>query len=127
MLVEEIIIPPEKREKYWMIYGKYYKIEHHKISTLLNNSTVSKFVTRKWIEVNDLSDDQYSVDKNIRFKTPMLRWDLRDHSDAYIAVKGAINLSVTGKNDVKQKDVIFKNNAPFKSCIWRSNIESARV
>ena len=56
-----------------MIYDKYYKIEHHKISTLLNNLTVSKFVTRKWIEVNDLSDDQYSVDKNIRFKTPMLR------------------------------------------------------
>ena len=31
-------------------------MEHYKISKLLNNSTESKFVTRKWIEVNDLSD-----------------------------------------------------------------------
>ena len=30
-------------------------MEHHKISNLLNDSTVSKFLTRKWIEINDLS------------------------------------------------------------------------
>ena len=29
---------------------------HHKISKLLKDSTVSKFVTRKWVEVNDLSN-----------------------------------------------------------------------
>ena len=29
-------------------------MEHYKISKLLNNSTVSKFVTKKWVEVNDL-------------------------------------------------------------------------
>ena len=40
---------------------------------LLNDSTVSKFVTRKWIEVNNLPGNQYSVNKNIRFKTLMLR------------------------------------------------------
>ena len=50
----------------------YYKMEHHKITKLLNNSTVSKFVTSKRIEVNGLSNGQYSVNKNIRFKTPML-------------------------------------------------------
>ena len=43
-------------------------MDHHKISKLLNDSTVSKFVTRKWIEVNDLSSGQYSVNKNVRFK-----------------------------------------------------------
>ena len=48
-------------------------MEHYKISKLLNESTVSKFVKRKWIEVNDLSGDQYSVNKNIRHKTPILR------------------------------------------------------
>ena len=53
-------------------------MEHYKISKLLNNSTVSKFVTREWIEVNDLSSDQYSVNKIIRFKTSMLRSDLCD-------------------------------------------------
>ena len=31
-------------------------MEHHKISKSLNNRTVPKFVTRKWIKVNDLSN-----------------------------------------------------------------------
>ena len=34
-------------------------MEHHKISKLFNDSTVSKSLTRRWIEVNDLSDGQY--------------------------------------------------------------------
>ena len=57
-------------------------MEHYKISTLLNDSTVSKFVTKKWIEVHDLSSGQYSINKNIRFKTLMLRSDFCDYSDA---------------------------------------------
>ena len=31
------------------------KVEHYKISNPLNISTVSKFGTKKWIEINDLS------------------------------------------------------------------------
>ena len=42
-------------------------MEHYKISKLLNYSSLSKFVTRKWVKVNDLLSGQYSV-KNIRFK-----------------------------------------------------------
>ena len=38
-------------------------MKHHKISKLLNNSAVSKFVTKKWIGVNDLSSVQYSFHK----------------------------------------------------------------
>ena len=30
-------------------------MEHYKISKLLNDSIVSKFTTKKWTEVNDLS------------------------------------------------------------------------
>ena len=56
-------------------------MEHYKISKLLNNSTVPKFVTKKWIEVNDISSGQYSVNKNVRFQTKMLRSDLCDYSD----------------------------------------------
>ena len=54
-------------------------MKHYKISKLLNDLTESKFVTKKWVEVNDLSSGQYSVNKNIRFiklhgyKTSMLR------------------------------------------------------
>ena len=76
-----------------------------------------------WIEVNDLSGDQYSVNKNIRFKTPVLRSDLRDYSDARIVVKRTVNLLVAAanENDKAQKDVAFKNDAPFRSCISKIN------
>ena len=47
-------------------------------------------MTRKWIEVNYLSNGQYFVNKNIGFKTPVLRSNLYDYSDAYIVVKGRI-------------------------------------
>ena len=33
-------------------------MEHHKISKSLNDSTVLKFATRKWIEVNNLLGGQ---------------------------------------------------------------------
>ena len=44
-------------------------------------------MTKEWVEVNDLSSGQYSDNKNIRFKTSMLRSDLCDYSDAGIVVK----------------------------------------
>ena len=49
------------------------KMEQHEISKLWSDSTVSKYVTRKWIVVNDLPSGLYFVNNNIRFKTPMLR------------------------------------------------------
>ena len=58
-------------------------------------------MTRKWIEVNDLSAGQCSVNKNIRFKTPMLRSDLCGFGDAYIVAKGRI--TVEGNNPVDRK------------------------
>ena len=54
-------------------------MEHYKISKLLKDSTVSKFVTKNWIQVNDLSIGQYSVNKNLSFKTSILRLDLCDY------------------------------------------------
>ena len=38
--VEEIVFWPEKRQE---LLNKYYKMKHHKISKLLNDSTASKF------------------------------------------------------------------------------------
>ena len=63
-------------------------MEHYKISKLLNDLTVLKFVTKKWIEVYHSSSGQYSINKDVRFKNPMLISDLCDYSDAYIVVKG---------------------------------------
>ena len=43
-------------------------MEHFKISKLLDDSTVSKFVTKQWVKVNDLSSAKCSVNKNIGSK-----------------------------------------------------------
>ena len=74
-------------------------------------------MTGKWIKVNDLSNGQYSVNKNIRCNTPMLRSDLCQYSDAHVVVKRTINLKIGVDDDKSQKDVVLKTNAPFRLCI----------
>ena len=96
-------------------------MEQHKISKFLNDSTVSKFVTKEWIEVNDLSSDQYSVNKKIRFKTSMLRSDSCDYSDAYIVVKGKISVTDTDNANRRNEKLVSKNNVPFRSSISKIN------
>ena len=46
-----------------------------------------------------ISQKKYSINKEIRIKTPMLRSNLCDFSDAYILAKGEI--SVTNPNNAK--------------------------
>ena len=74
----------------------------------------------KWIKVNDLLSNKYSVNKNTRFKTSILRSDLCKYRDVYIVVKGRI--TVEGDHDAKTRNklLLFKNNAPFISCISKS-------
>ena len=71
----------------------------------------------KWIQVNDLSDGQYSVNKNTRFKTFVLRSDMSDYSDAYIVVSSTITVEGTDANNQTDKMLAFKNNCPLRSCI----------
>ena len=87
-------------------------MEYQKIANLLNDESnqPSKFRTRNWVEINDVRG-KYSSDKQIKFKTSMLRSSLRDYSDAYILVKGNITVNNTNKK------VIFKNYAQFNNCI----------
>ena len=54
----------------------------------------------------------------------MSRSDLCDYSDAYIVVKWTIAIlaaAAANENDKAQKNVAFKNNAPFRSCISKIN------
>ena len=95
-------------------------MEHHKIFKLLNESSVSTFVTRKWIELNDFSNVQYSVNKNIRFKTPMLRSHVSDYSDAYIVVKKRITVAGTNNANRKNKKLTLIV-LQFRSCISKIN------
>ena len=99
-------------------------MEFEKIINLLgttsDNKDLPRFVTKKWIEVFDQSEKNYSPNKEIRIKTSMLRSGLCNYSNAYIIVKGDIN--VTNPNNAKiNKAVAFKNNDPFINCISKIN------
>ena len=71
--------------------------------------------------MNDLSRGQYSVNTNIKLKTPMLRSDLCDSSDAYNVIKGEKTVKSTANANRKNKKVNFKINVPFRSCISKIN------
>ena len=62
---------------------------------------IPRFITKKWVKVYDQSgsaDDRYKPNKQIRFKTSMLRSDLCDYSDAYIVVKGEVTVAGINNN-----------------------------
>ena len=83
---------------------------------------LSKFVTTEYVKVNSLSNT-YNENKSIRFKTPMLRSNLCNYSDAYILVNGTITVAGNSQRDRQNRPLILKNNAPFISCITRINGE----
>ena len=83
------------------------------------SDNVPRFITKKWVEVYGQSgsaENRYKLSKQIRFKTSVLRSDLCDSSDAYIAVKGTITVT-NPDNNAYDKKWAFKNNAPFVTCI----------
>ena len=97
-------------------------MEYQKITNLLGNipDKVRRLITKKWIEVHDQSGETYTTNKQIRFKTSMLRSDLCDYSDEYIVVKGKI-IVTNPNNNAYDKKLALKNNAPFLSCISKIN------
>ena len=104
-------------------------MEYEKIANLLDDSSnkTSKFRTKNWVKINDESRGAYIDDKQIRFKTTMLKSSLYDYSDAYILVKGKITITGAGADaaarqaDERDKGVAFKNCALFTSCINKIN------
>ena len=111
-------------------------MEYQKIISLLDDATnqPSKFRTRNWVELNNESRADYNDNNNdnndynnnnIKFKMTMIRSNLCNYSDAYILDKGTItdpNTAAVGAtvNDTNKK-VVFKNCAPFTSCITKIN------
>ena len=101
-------------------------MEYPKMANLLNNESnqSSKLRTRNWVEIYYEARGTYSPNKQVKFKT-MLRSSLRDYGDAYMLVKGNITVNNTAAagadaNNTNKK-VIFKNCAPFTSCISKIN------
>ena len=102
-------------------------MEYQKIANLLDSASnkPSKFRTKIWVEINDEIKGAYSPNKQIIFKTSMLRSNLCDYSDAYILVKGNMSVSNTAAEGAAvnntNKKVIFKNFEPFTNCISKMN------
>ena len=102
-------------------------MEYQKIANLLNDepNKPSKFITRNCVEINDESRGTYPVNKQIKFKTPMLRSSLCNYAHTYILLKGNISVSNTAAEGAAAnnaaKKVIFKNCAPFTNCINKIN------
>ena len=106
-------------------------MEYQKIANLLDTESnqPSKFRTKNWVEINDDVRGAYSPNKQIRFKTAMLRSSLCDYSDAYTLVKGNISVNNTAiagaATNIVTKKVIFKSCAPFNNC--KSKIDNTQI
>ena len=104
-------------------------MEYQKRANLIDDTSnqPSKFRTKNWVEINDESRGAYNVNSQIKFKTRMLKSSLCDYSDVYILVKGRITINGRGADaaarqaDERDKDVAFKNCAPFTNCISEIN------
>ena len=106
-------------------------MEYQKIANLFDNTSdqPSKFRTKNRDEINNESRGTYSVNRQIIFKTSMLRSGLCHYNDAYVLVKGNLSVNNTAAsgadaNNINKK-VIFKNCAPFTDC--KSKINNAQV
>ena len=97
-------------------------MEYQKFMNLLGSipDQLSKFVTKKWVEIYDEAGGTYNANKKIRFKTQMIRSDLCDYNDAYIVATGKINVT-NPNNNAYDKKLALKNNASFFSCITKIN------
>ena len=87
-------------------------MEHQKILNLLSEINDSKFVTRKWNIVNELSNANYSVGNEIIYNTEVLKSNLFYYNNAYILVRGGITVAAATATQVA-----FKNCAQFTKCI----------
>ena len=97
-------------------------MEFNKINNLLGDSTdkVPRFVTKKWVEIH-LQSSSFKTNKEIKFKTSMLRSYLSDYSEANVWVKGNVVADNAADNVNFNKKFAFKNDALFMSCISKIN------
>ena len=85
----------------------------------------SRLRTKNWLKTNDDSGGTYN--RQIKFKSSMLKSILFDYGDAYILVNGIITITGEGADDDTNqadkgnKEVILKNYAPFTDCISEIN------
>ena len=86
---------------------------------MLNDSSneESKFTTKKWYVIDSqTTKGEYKQGDTIKFEIETIKSSFCDYSDAVILVTG--NIAVAANNN---KDVAFKNCAPFSTCTTNIN------
>ena len=79
------------------------------LDTTSDDEDLPRFVTNKWIEFYDQSEEIYGSNKKTnKIKTLMLRSDLCNFSDEYIVVKGNI---IVNKKTFAANDFDAPNNS----------------
>ena len=100
-------------------------MEYQKIIDLLENTPyhLSKFRAKNWVEINKDVRETYNTNIQIKFNTLILKSSLCDYSDAYMLVMGTITVAAQAGNNPNNgdKEVVFKNFAPFTDCISEIN------
>ena len=68
-----------------------------------------KFRTKNWAKINDQSRGLYNTNIGSKFKTTMLKSNLRNYSDVYILAKGRITITGAAKDAASRQthEVIF--------------------
>ena len=102
-------------------------MEYQKIANLLESTSDKpyKFRTKNQVEINDDRSGAYSPNKQIRFKTAMLRSSLCYYGNPYRLLRGNISVNKTeaagaAVNNTNKK-IIFKNCASFTNCLSKTN------
>ena len=130
-------ISPEERQQ---IINELKLVQQYNNGISTNNKFVriasnqpSKFRTKNWVEINDESRGAYSVNRQITFKTSLLRSSLCDYGDAYTLAKGQISVNNTAAGDANanntDKKVILKSCAPFTDYIikiYNTQVDNAK-
>ena len=80
----------------------------------MNETNISKFLTRKWNIVINNSKLNYDVGSKSIYNTEGLKSNLCDYNDTFIFVKG--DITVTASSVIP---VAFKKYAPFSKCITK--------
>ena len=101
----------------------------NKIINFLDNTSnqLTKFMAKKWVELNDDSRRKHNTNSPVNFKTSMLKSSLCDYSDEYILTSETITITRGGNDDAarqineRNKEVIFKDCTPFTDCISEIN------
>ena len=82
----------------------------------MNETSLSRFVTRKWNTVNDQSKAYYDVGNKIIYETEILKSNLCNYNKAYILARDESPV-VAAADQVTR--VAFKNCVPLTQCITK--------